>query len=91
MSQMLPYDEIEIWHCHPDRYMNWLEEILNTPDDKDFGNFIEVGLKHPDNIKEKTTSFPFCPENRLISIDKYNEYMKKIKPKNYTKTKKIKM
>ena len=37
MSQMLPYDEIEIWHGHPDLYMNWLEEILNTPDDNEIG------------------------------------------------------
>ena len=31
MSQMLPYDEIEMWHGHPDLYMNKLEEILNNP------------------------------------------------------------
>ena len=37
MSQMLPYDEIEMWHGHPDLYMNWLEEILNTPDDNKIG------------------------------------------------------
>ena len=37
MSQMLPYDEIEMWHGHPDLYMNWLEEILNTPDDNEIG------------------------------------------------------
>ena len=37
MSQMLPYDEIEMWHGDPDRYWNWLDEILNTPDDADIG------------------------------------------------------
>ena len=36
-SQILPYDEM--WHGHPDLYMNWLEEILNTPDDSDIGFF----------------------------------------------------
>ena len=46
-------------------------------------------MKYPDNIKEKTTSFPFCPENKKIDPDKYNDYMKKIKPKNYTKSKKL--
>ena len=64
MSQMLPYDEIEMWHGHPDLYMNWLEEILNTPDDSDIGYFVEVDLKYPDNIKERTKYFPFCPENK---------------------------
>ena len=89
MSQMLPYDEIEMWHGHPDKYWNWLEEILNTPGDSDIGYFLEVDLKYPDNIKEETKNFPFCPENKKIDPDKYNDYMKKIKPKNYTKSKKL--
>ena len=91
MSQPLHYDEIEMWHGHPDLYMNWLEEILNTPDDSDIGYFIEVGLRYPDNIKEKTKNFPLCPENKIIHKDKYNdnEYMKQIKPKNYAKSKKL--
>ena len=67
MSQMLPYDEIEMWHGHPDLYVNKLEEILNTPDDSDFGFFIEVDLKYPDNEKEKTKNFPFCSENKKIN------------------------
>ena len=89
MSQILSYDEIEMWHVHPDLYMNWLEEILNTPDDSDIGFYIGVDLMYPDNIKQKTKKFPFAPENKIIDKDKYNDYMKKLKPKNYTKTKKL--
>ena len=89
MYQILPYDKIKIWHGHPDLYLNWLEEILNTPDDNEIGYFLEVVLKYPDNIKEKTKNFPFCPENKKIDPDKYNDYMNKIKPKNYTKSKKL--
>ena len=89
MSQMLPYDEIEMWHGHPDLYMNWLEEILNTPNDNEIGYFLEVDLKYPDNIKEKTKHFPICPENKIIPKEKYNEYMNEIKHKNYTKSKKL--
>ena len=89
MSQFLPYDEIEMWHGSPDKYWNWLEEILNTPDDSDIGYFLEVDLKYPDNIKEKTKNFPFCPENKKIDPDKYTDYTKKIKPKNYKKSKKL--
>ena len=37
MSQVLHYDETEVWHGHPDIYMNKLEEILNTADDSDIG------------------------------------------------------
>ena len=39
MSQMLPYDEIEMWHGHQDLYMNCLEEIIKTPDDNEMGYF----------------------------------------------------
>ena len=37
MTQPLPYGEIDIWHCHPDNYMNKLEETLKTSDESDFG------------------------------------------------------
>ena len=91
MIQPLPYDEIEMWHGDPDLYMNWLEEILNTPDDSDIWYFVEVNLRYPDKMKEKTKNFPFCPENKIIHKDKYNdnEYMKQIKPKNYVNSKRI--
>ena len=57
MSQFLPCDEIKFEKdiC--------LEEILNTSDDNEIGYFLEVDLKYPDNIKQKTNYFPFCPEN----------------------------
>ena len=81
MIQFLPYDEIKIEKdiC--------LEEILNTPDDSEIGYFLEVDLKYPDDIKEKTKYFPFCPENKKINPNNFNEYMKSIKPENYTKSK----
>ena len=79
--------------CHgdPDKYWNWLDEILNTPHDADIGYFLEVDLKYTNDIEEKTKNFPFCPENKIIHKDKYNdnEYMKKIKPKNFAKSKKL--
>ena len=91
MIRPLPYDEIEMWCGDPDLYMNWLEENLKTPDDSDIGYSVEVDLRYSDNKKEKTKSFSFCPENKIIHQDKYNnnEYMKQIKPKNYAKSKKL--
>ena len=65
MSQPLPSIEIEMCHGHPDLYMNNLEEILNTLDASDIGFFDEVDLKYPDEIKEETKNFPFCPEIKL--------------------------
>ena len=77
-----------MWYGDPNLYMNWLEEILNTPDDSDTGYFAEVDLRHPNHIK-KTKIFPFCPENKIIDKDKYNDYMKGIKPENYARSKKL--
>ena len=87
MISPLPYDEDEMWHGHPDLYMNKLEKILNTPDDIDTGYFVEVDLRYPDNIK-KTKNFPFCPGNEIILNDKCIVYMRHIKPKNCAKAKK---
>ena len=74
MSESLPYDEIKF-----DNDVK-LEDILNTPDDSDIGYLIEVDLKYPNNIKEKTKNFPFCPENKKISPDKFSDYMKEVRP-----------
>ena len=40
-----------------------LEDILNRIDDSDIGYFLDVDLRYPDNIKEKTNQFPFALEN----------------------------
>ena len=58
MSQYLTYDKIKF-----DKNVN-LEDIINTADDNDIGYFVEVDLKYPDNIKEKTKNSPFAPENK---------------------------
>ena len=59
MSQMLPYGEIELRPGHPDLYMNNLEEISNTLHDNNIGCFVEVDVKCPDIIEEKTNNFHF--------------------------------
>ena len=53
-------------HGDLDLYMKKLKELLNTPDDSDIGFFVEVDIKSPDNIKEKTKNFPFCPEKKIF-------------------------
>ena len=83
MSEYLPYDEILF-----DKN-NKLEDILNTPDDSDIVYFIDVHLKYPDNIKEKTKHFPLAPENKKINPDDFSDYMKEIKRDTYTQTKKL--
>ena len=60
MSQLLPYDESEMWYGYPDLYMNKLEEILNTPDDSEIGFSVDVDFKNLDiksNQRRKTFHF----------------------------------
>ena len=52
------------------------------------GYFIEVDLRYPNNIK-KNKKLSILSRKKVIPIDNYNDYMKKIKPKNSTKGKKI--
>ena len=59
----VPYDDIEMSKSHADSYKDKLDEILYTFDDKESGYFLEVDLKYPDEIKEKTKLFPLAPEN----------------------------
>ena len=83
MSEPLPYDEIKF-----DINVE-LEDIINTPDDGDIGDFIEFDLKYRDNIKEKTKHFPFAPVNKKIILDDFSEYLKEIIPDTYTQNKKL--
>ena len=62
---------------------------LNTPDDNDVGYSLEVGLRYPYNIRQKTKHFPFCPGNKFISKNDFSDYMNKIKPKIYLEHKKL--
>ena len=84
MSQPSPYDNIKF-----ETENICLEEILITPDDNDFGYFLEVDLEYPYNIRQKTKHFPFCPENKSISKNDFGPYMKSIMPKNYVSHKKL--
>ena len=76
-----------MWHDHPDLFMNKLEEILNTPVDSDFGNFIEVVLKCPDEIKWKARNFPFCYEIKICK--KMNLVNNEKKPDTHTRSEKL--
>ena len=69
MPQMLPSDKIEMWNGPPYLYMDKLQGISNTPGDRDFGSFIEIGLRCSDDIKQKTRIFLFCPENNVTLQD----------------------
>ena len=73
MSQMLPKDGIEMWHGHPDLYMNKREKISYTHDDNDFGYIVEVNSRFPNKKKERTKNFPFCTANEICNKNDFSE------------------
>ena len=83
VSQKLPYDEIKFIK------IVILESILNFSDDSDIDYFVEVDLRFPENMKEKTIIFPFAPVNKKINPNDFSGYMKAIKPGTYTQTKNL--
>ena len=76
-----------MWHGSPDLYMKKREEILDNLDDSETGFFLEFDIRYRDDIK-KTKNLPFCPETDVLPNHNCNDYMKKIKPTNYTEPKK---
>ena len=65
MSQYLPTGEFEILPLNPCNYTDnynleqLVEDLLQIPDDNEYGFFIECDLEYPAEIKEKTKNFPF--------------------------------
>ena len=83
MSQYLPYDDIKL-----DNKVK-LDDISNTSDDSELGYFVEVDLKYPEELKEKTKYFPFAPENKFSAQDKFTNYINQIKPDSYKQCNKL--
>ena len=65
------------------------EDIFNTPDDNEFGYFIECNLEYPAEIKEKTKNFPFCPYQTKADPNFFSGYMNNVNQPNYKPTSKL--
>ena len=65
MSQYLPtgdFKKIKVLEIDDSVLLDEIKEvIINTPDDNEYGYFIECDLEYPAEIKEKTENFPQCP------------------------------
>ena len=83
MSHLLPYDENKFQEIFT------LEGISNSPNGSDMGYFVEVDLKYPDNIKEKTKKLTFAAKNNVSPHQKFTKQMNDFKPDVYTKNKKL--
>ena len=86
MSQYLPTGDFKKINCEYDEIK---EDILNTPDDNEYGYFIECDLEYPVEIKEKTKNFPFCPYQTKADLDLFSSYMNNVNQPNYKPTQKL--
>ena len=60
-----------------------IEDLLQIPDDNENGFFIECEVYYPEDIKEKTENFPFCPYKTKADPELFSSYINSI---SYQKT-----
>ena len=91
MSQYLPTGDFEKMRCDNDELLidEIKEDILNTPDDNEYGYFIECDLEYPAEIKEKTKNFPLCSYQTKADPNLFSEYMNSVNQPNYKPTEKL--
>ena len=94
MSQYLPTGDFKkmrsCYGIYDSALMNEIkEDILNKPDDNEYGYFIECDLEYPAKIKEKTENFPLCPYQTKADPNLFSEYMNSVKQPNYKPTEKL--
>ena len=91
MSQYLPTGEFEILPLDPCNYIleQLVEDLLQIPDDNEYGFFIECDLEYPVEIKEKTKNFPFCPYQTKADPNIFSGYMNNVNQPNYKPTPKL--
>ena len=65
------------------------EDILNTPDDNEYGYFIECDLEYPVEIKDRTKNFPLCLYQTKADPSFFSEYMNSVNQPNYKPTEKL--
>ena len=66
-----------------------IDKVLNIHDCSDNGYELKIDIIYPDNKKEKSENFSFCPEKKVINLKKFTEYKKELVPKSYTPTSKL--
>ena len=90
MSQYLPIGEFEKLNFPPDYQLDQIvEDLLQIPDDNEYGYFIECDLLYSVEIKEKTKNFPFCPYQTKADPNLFSGYMNSVNQPNYKPTLKL--
>jgi hypothetical protein len=78
----LPYKNFEFISDEEKETIDWGSVNLTN----DTGYFVEVSLDYPEEIWEKTKSYPLCPENIKINFDLLSPYQKDVLKLLYRKS-----
>ena len=63
--------------------------IDSTPDDNEYGYFIECDLGYPADIKEKTENLPLCPYQTKADPNLSSDYLNSVNQLNFKPTLKL--
>ena len=72
MSEYLPYNEFK-WLKNVDKF-----DAMSINEKNPIGFFLEVDLKHSDELQELHNDYPLAPEKLTVSSDKLSKYCKKL-------------
>ena len=76
LSKPLPHSEFSWVDDTQLEYFSNPTNIMNIPDNGDWGYYFEVDLIYPDNIKDKTSDFPLAPLSGEVTMDMFSDFMK---------------
>ena len=66
-----------------------MEDLLQIPDDNEYGVFKKRDLEYSQDIKQTTESFPSCPYQVEANCELFTEYMNFVNQPNYKPTQKL--
>ena len=60
------------------QWVNYIDQILETPADADHGFILEVDLDHPTSLHRQHNDYPLAPEKLTITKDQMSPYQQKL-------------
>ena len=67
-----------------------IQEILDTADDADIGNFVEVDLSYPPSLHDEYRDFPLAPTNDVVEDEWLSDYQIELKEQHNLPSSKVK-
>ena len=75
LSKPLPHSEFSWVDDNQLAYFSNPTNVMNIPDDGDWGYYFEVDLIYPDTIKDETSDFPLAPQSGEVTTDMFSDFM----------------